>query len=314
MPRTDNDTWDITESVGATALAVAAARAVETESENPLIKDPFARMFLDEAGSGIWTVYGAATLPDWLDTVDADVRARILGMVDFMAVRTVFFDEFFLAATGDGVRQAVILASGLDARAWRLPWPAGTIVYELDLPKVLDFKAAALERHGTHPKSHLVYVPVDLRRDWPQALRDGGFDPSQPTAWAAEGLLRYLPASAQDLLFERIHALSAADSRLAANAVSPEALDPERLARQRDEMRRLRLTAARLVNTEVVGLDDLWYAEERTDVAAWLGEHGWDASEVPLQQWLIRYGRNEVAKDLLPNLFVSARRTPGLPA
>ena len=54
MARTDNDTWEITESVGATALGVASARAAETESDNPLIRDPFARVFLDAAGEGVW--------------------------------------------------------------------------------------------------------------------------------------------------------------------------------------------------------------------------------------------------------------------
>ncbi|MGH3560957.1 MAG: class I SAM-dependent methyltransferase [Mycobacterium sp.] len=305
MPRSDDDTWDITESVGATALGVAAARAVETASESPLISDPFARVFLDTAGEGVWSVYAGPTLPD---DVDADVRALVRAMVDFMAVRTVFFDEFFGAAADAGVRQIVILASGLDARAWRLPWPDGTTVYELDQPKVLEFKAATLRLHGAHPTSNLVYVPVDLRHDWPQALRDFGFDPAKPTAWSAEGLLRYLPARAQDLLFERIHALSAAGSWLAANAVAAEAVDPGRLARQRDQMQRLRSVAARLANTEVTDLEELWYAEERTDVGAWLGEHGWDASTATLQELLARHGRSEAAKDLMPNLFVSARR------
>jgi methyltransferase (TIGR00027 family) len=273
--------------------------------KNPLISDPFARVFLDEAGKGIWSVYAGSTLPD---DVDAELRALVRAMVDFMAVRTVFFDEFFLAAADAGVQQIVILASGLDARAWRLPWPDGTTVYELDQAKVLDFKAATLRRHGALPASKLVYVPVDLRHDWPQALRDAGFDPSRPTAWSAEGLLRYLPATAQDLLFERIHALSAGGSRLAANAVSADALDPERLARQREQMQRLRSVAARLLDTEVTDLEELWYPQERTDVAAWLAEHGWDASTTTLQELLIRHGRSEVAKDRMPNFFVSARR------
>lgn len=305
MPRTDNDTWDITESVGATALGVAAARAAETAGAHPLISDPFAQVFLDRAGPGVWSVYAGLTAPDG---ADPDLRALVQAMIDFMAVRTAFFDEFFLAAADAGVRQVVILASGLDARAWRLPWPAGTTVYELDQPKVLDFKADTLRRHGANPTAELVYVPVDLRQDWPNALRDSGFDPARPTAWSAEGLLRYLPARAQDLLFERIDALSALGSRLATNALAAEAVDPERLARQREQMHRLRSAAAALVNAEVTDLEDLWYAEKRTDVGAWLGEHGWEASTETLQEWLARYGRSDVAKDRMPNLFVSARR------
>ncbi|MBS4729517.1 class I SAM-dependent methyltransferase [Mycobacterium sp. SM1] len=307
MPRTDDDTWDITESVGATALQVAAARAVETESQTPLISDPFARMFLDAAGNGVWSLFADPAL---LDDVDRDVRTLVQAMVDFMAVRTVFFDEFFLAAADAGIRQMVILASGLDARVWRLRWPDGVTVYEVDQPKVLDFKAAVLRRHGVRPMAKPVFVPVDLRQDWPRALRGAGFDPAIPTGWSAEGLLRYLPASAQDVLFERIHALSAAGSRLATNAVGAEALSPERLARQRELMRRLRSVAAQLAGADIIDADELWYPEERTDVGAWLNEHGWDASTATLQEWLARFGRGEAAADLMPNRFVSARRRP----
>ncbi|WP_343600635.1 class I SAM-dependent methyltransferase [Mycobacterium sp.] len=308
MPRSDDDTWDITESVGATALEVAAARAVETESPNPLINDPFARVFLDEAGPGIWSLFAQPAL---LDGADAEVRAPVRAMVDFMAVRTVFFDEFFLTAAEAGVQQMVILASGLDSRVWRLPWPDGIAVYEVDQPKVLDFKDATLRRHGARPAAKLVYVPVDLRQDWPRALRDAGFDPARPTGWSAEGLLRYLTPSDQDSLFQRIHALSAVGSRLATNAVGAAAADPDRLARQRDQMRRLRSEAARLLGTDVVDVEELWYPEQRTDVGEWLAEHGWDASTATLQEWLARHGRSDEAKDLMPNLFVSARRTLG---
>lgn len=200
MPRTDNDSWAITESVGATALGVAAARAAETESDNPLINDPFARIFVDAAGDGIWSMYTNRTLLAGATDLDPDLRAPIQQMIDFMAARTAFFDEYFLATADAGVRQVVILASGLDSRAWRLPWPDGTVVYELDQPKVLEFKSATLRQHGAQPASQLVNVPIDLRQDWPKALQKAGFDPSKPCAWLAEGLVRYLPARAQDLL------------------------------------------------------------------------------------------------------------------
>jgi methyltransferase (TIGR00027 family) len=308
MPRTDNDSWDITQSVGSTALGVAAARAAETESENPLIRDPFARAFLEAAGDGMWSLMAnpgkAAELTD-----DTDLLAHLQVMIDFMAVRTAFFDEHFLSAAASGVRQVVILASGLDARSWRLPWPDGTTVYELDQAKVLEFKSATLQAQGAQPTARLVSIAVDLRQDWPTALQEAGFDASTPTVWSAEGLLRYLPARAQDLLFERIQALSPAGSWLATNAPAESALDPERLARQREQSHRLRAEAARLLDAEVPADEDLWYPEERTDVTGWLREQGWDASAITMSDMLTRYGRNVPPDDIVPpTVFVSARR------
>jgi methyltransferase (TIGR00027 family) len=313
MPRTDDDSWDITESVGSTALGVAAARAAETESEHPLVRDPFARVFVDAAGKGMWSVMANPALSAQLTDIDPDLRARMRVMVDFMAVRTVFFDEFFLGAANAGVRQVVILAAGLDARAWRLPWPDGTTVYELDQPKVLEFKSTTLQQHGAQPASNLVNVPIDLRQDWPTALRENGFDASQPTAWSAEGLLRYLPAAAQNQLIERVHELSPVGSWFAANAPGPGFLNPHRVAREREQATRLRAAAAAVLKAEVPEIEDLWYAEERTDVADWLRHHDWDASAVPLEEMLGRYGRSVPDEDIMPPTdFISAQRTdPG---
>ena len=314
MPRTDNDSWDITQSVGATALGVAAARAAETESENPLINDPFARVFVDAAGEGMWSIYADPALLAKAIEIEPDVQTRIRLMIDFMATRTAFFDEFFLGAVDSGVRQVVILAAGLDARAWRLPWPDGTVVYELDQPKVLEFKTATLRQHGADPTARLVNIPIDLRQDWPRALQEAGFDASLPCAWSAEGLVRYLPARAQDLLFERIHSLSAGGSRLASNVPGEGFIDPDRVRRQREEMQRMRATAAKLVNAEITDYDDLWYAEDRTAVTDWLREHGWDVSAATFKELMARYGRSvpHDAEDRMPpTLFVSAQRRAG---
>lgn len=315
MPRTDNDSWYITESVGSTALGVAAARAAETESDNPLIHDPFARAFLEAAGDSKWTLVVnpamAAELDD-LEEIDPELRAYRQVMVDFMAVRTAFFDEYFLKAVDSGIRQVVILAAGLDARAWRLPWPDGTIVYELDQPKVLEFKTTTLQRQGAQPTAQLVSVAVDLRHDWPTALQQAGFDASLPSAWSAEGLLRYLPAQVQDLLLERVNALSPCDSRLAANAPAKSAWDPALNARRREQSQRVRAVMSRVLDTEVPDLDDLWYPEERTDATDWLGEHGWEASATSMAEMLSRYGRDVPADDKRPPTdFVSARRLTG---
>jgi methyltransferase (TIGR00027 family) len=310
MARTDDDSWDITESVGATALGVAAARASETESERPLFRDPFARVFVDAAGDGMWSMFDRSALAAEL-AGEPELAARMQGLVDFFASRTAFIDDFFVSAADAGIRQVVILAAGLDARSWRLPWPHGTSVYEIDQPRVLDFKTSTLREHGAQPTAHRIDVPIDLRQDWPTALRQAGFDPAAPTAWSAEGLLRYLPSRAQDLLFERIHGNSAVGSRIVFNALSNDALDPERLARERELIDRMRAMAAKHVSVETPHIDELWYAEERTEVAEWLGDHGWEASSATVAEVAARYGRGPAdagADGTVQGVLVSARR------
>jgi methyltransferase (TIGR00027 family) len=309
MARTDNDSWDITESVGSTALGVAAARAAETESENPLIRDPFARAFLDAAGPGMWSLTSDPELSAALTELVPDLGAHTQVMVDFMAVRTKWFDELFLDAVASGIRQVVILASGLDSRSWRLSWPDGTTVYELDQAKVLDFKSSTLRNHGAQPAANLVSVAVDLRQDWPIALQQAGFDAAAPTMWSAEGLLRYLPAAAQDLLFDRIDSLSAPGSRLATNGPSKNAVNPVLLASQHEQSKRLRAAAAQVLGAEIPNVEELWYPEERTEIVDWLGAHGWEASAIGMADLLARHGRNVPADDVMPPVvFTSARR------
>ncbi|MCV7101189.1 class I SAM-dependent methyltransferase [Mycobacterium palustre] len=313
MGRTDNDTWDITESVGATALGVAAARAAETESENPLISDPFARLFLDAAGDGMWNWFAAPELPAEIAEAEPDLQPRMRGMVDYMAARTSFFDQFFTDATRAGVAQVVILAAGLDSRAWRLPWKGGVTVYELDQPAVLEFKAAALREAGAQPTCNLVHVPVDLRHDWPAALREAGFDSTAPSAWSAEGLLPFLPAAAQELLFQRAHALAATGSRIAVEAPGPGFMDEAARDRQRQTMRRVRELMAKLQpERDIPDVEDLWYFEEREDVGDWLTRHGWAVTVTPAEELMARYDRRppQGIEDAVPkSLFVAAERT-----
>jgi methyltransferase (TIGR00027 family) len=312
VARTDNDTWKITESVGATALGVAAARAAETESENPLISDPFARVFLDAAGDGMWNWFAAPDLPAEIAQAEPDLKPRMQGMVDYMAARTSFFDQFFLDAARAGVHQVVILAAGLDSRAWRLPWPDGTTVYELDQPRVLEFKSSTLRENRAQPTCNLVHVPVDLRHDWPAALRQAGFDTSAPSAWSAEGLLPFLPAVAQELLFERVQALSACGSRIAVEAPGPDFLDEAARARQRETMQRVRDLMAKLEpERDIPDVQDLWYFEEREDVDTWLRGHGWDVTVTPAEELMARYDRRppQGIDDAAPKtLFVAAYR------
>ncbi|WP_343599849.1 class I SAM-dependent methyltransferase [Mycobacterium sp.] len=312
MARTDDDSWEITESVGATALGVAAARAADTESDSPLINDPFARVFLDAAGDGVWNWYSAPGLPAEVLDAEPELPLRMRSMVDYFASRTAFFDSFFLDATRAGIRQAVILAAGLDARSWRLGWPDATTVYELDQPKVLEFKFSTLRRHGAEPTCNRVAVAVDLRQDWPSALQQNGFDVTVPSAWSVEGLLPYLPAAAQDLLFERVQGLTATGSRIAVEAVAPGFADPQARARRRERMDRVRaLMASADPQREVPRTDELWYFEERDDVGDWLRRRGWEVAVTPSEQLMAGYGRAfpKQLEDPAPqNLFVSAQR------
>lgn len=315
MARTDNDSWEITESVGATALGVAAARAAETDSENPLIRDEFARVFLDAAGEGVWNWFAAPNLPAQIAEAEPDLKPRMQGMVDYMAARTAFFDTFFLDAARTGIRQVVILAAGLDSRAWRLAWPDGITVYELDQPRVLEWKLETLRDNGFAPACDLATVPVDLRHDWPAALEEAGFDRSAPSAWSAEGLLPFLPAAAQELLFERVQELSAPGSRIAVEGPGPDFLDEAARDKQRETMQRVRdLMATLEPDRDIPDVADLWYFEEREDVGDWLRRHGWAVTVTGAEQLMAGYGRRppQGIENATPQtLFVAAERTEG---
>lgn len=253
---------------------VAAARASETESPDPLIRDPFARILVDGAGTGMWEAFLDDSLTDRMANADPEATAVLTNMLNYQAVRTHFFDAYFRGASDAGIRQIVILASGLDSRAYRLEWPAGTRVYEIDQPKVLEYKAETLARHGAQPSADRLEVPIDLRQDWPAALKTQGFDPSLPTAWLAEGLLMYLPADAQDRLFELITQLSAPGSRVSAEAVGHH--DEERRAAMRERFDKF---ADQLGIQKSIDIQDLTYNDvERADVTDWLNAHGWTAS------------------------------------
>jgi len=272
--RSNDDTWDIATSVGSTAVMVAAARARETESADPLIVDPFARVLVDGAGTGMWETFIDESVTERIKAADPEAAAIFENMLGYQAVRTHFFDAFFTDAANSGIRQVVILASGLDARAYRLKWPAGTVVFEIDQPKVLEYKSQTLADHGATATATLREVAIDLRQDWPTALRAAGFDPTAPTAWLAEGLLMYLPAEAQDTLFTEITELSAPGSRVSAEAIG-----------HRDEERREQMRMRWEKMADEIGLDrpvdisDLTYNDShRADLTEWLGAHGWIAS------------------------------------
>jgi methyltransferase (TIGR00027 family) len=268
--RTDGDSWEITESVGATAVMVAAARAIETNSPDPLIRDPYARLLVSQAGTGVWEAMLDDSMVAKVESFEPEMAAVFHHMRSYQAVRTHFFDAFFAHALAGLIQQVVILASGLDSRAFRLDWPAGTTVYEIDQPKVLAYKSATLAAHGVTPSADRREVPIDLRQDWPAALRGEGFDPQAPTAWLAEGLLMYLPADAQDRLFEQITELSAPGSRIA--------VEPANHGRQ--EMgQRFQRVADQLGIEQTIEMQDLVYHDDdRAVVVDWLNDHGWRAT------------------------------------
>jgi methyltransferase (TIGR00027 family) len=292
MARTDNDTWDLASSVGATATMVAAARAMATTAEDALINDPFAEPLVRAVGVDFFTRLVTGELrPDDLDNDSESVGMQ--RMTDNMAVRTKFFDEFFLAATEAGIHQAVILASGLDSRAYRLAWPAGTTVYEIDQPDVIAFKSRTLAGLGAEPTATRRTVAMDLRYDWPSALIEEGFDPNQPTAWSAEGLLGYLPPDAQDRLLDTITELSAPGSRVAVESVpNIDGSDHEKaIERMRQASERWRDHGFDLDFAELVYLGD------RNEASSYLSDHGWQLRRSSVRELFAANGLAPLPED-----------------
>lgn len=281
MARTEGDTWDLANSVGATATMVAAARAAATRSSQRVITDEFAEPLVRAVGLDVFTKLAGGEL-------DSDDLERDVGfprMVDTFAARARFYDDYFAAAGQAGVRQVVIVASGLDARAYRLGWPAGTTVYELDQPEVIAFKAATLSQIGAAPTTELRTIGIDLREDWPAALEEAGFDPAQPTAWLAEGvLIGFLPPEAEVRLLDAITPLSAEGSRLAADfgTITGSSAEAQEQARRTTEgWRRQGL------EMDIAGLT---YPGEHTDVAAHLHADGWDTTRYTLDELFVAAG------------------------
>ncbi|MFN8032204.1 MAG: class I SAM-dependent methyltransferase [Mycobacterium sp.] len=312
--RRDGDTWDLASSVGATATMVAAGRAMATRDSRHLIDDPFAEPLVRAVG-----------IDFFVKMIDGDIDAspfgdqtpeRVEAMINGMAMRTKFFDEYFVAGAGrpatsgravqDGVRQAVILASGLDSRAYRLPWPSGTVVYEIDQPKVIEFKTAVLEDLAAVPNAERRTVGIDLRHDWPSALTSAGFDPSAPTAWLAEGLLIYLPPDAQDRLFDTITALSAPGSAVATEYV-PGIMDFD-AAKAREMASNLRDRGLDL------DMPSLVYAGPRSHVMEYLDAKGWTVTGIPGGELFRRNGLTRPDREgydpLGEIVYVSARLNP----
>ncbi|TSE00342.1 SAM-dependent methyltransferase [Skermania sp. ID1734] len=290
--RTENDTWDVTTSVGATATAVATMRALASRRPDALFHDPYAEMLV-RAADKRW-----ARLLDQADTMIAEMpgeTARQWAGGGFMVARTCYFDSYFQDSMAADIGQIVILASGLDTRAYRMDWPVGTTIFEIDQPQMLEFKAATLSANSVVAKADCRHVGIDLRHDWPTALVARGFDPHRPTSWLAEGLLGYLPAADQDRLFDNVVALSACNSRFAANYATA---DAETAARQFSAER------ARTLDRFGIQLDvsSLRYSNEgRSDPPEWFADHGWTVTSTDADEVLHELGRptEERARALL---------------
>ncbi|MFE0377369.1 SAM-dependent methyltransferase [Streptomyces inhibens] len=275
--------WDIVSGIGITALAVAASRARETSRPDALAKDPYAADFVKEAHP-----------PVPLPTTEAEAAAmetqRTWSATSaYVAVRTRYFDDYFQRAAEAGVTQMVLLASGLDTRAFRLRWPAHTVVYEIDQPLVLEFKLSVLRKRGATTVCDHRPVAADLKEDWAAALEKAGLDRSRPTAWLAEGLLPYLPPTAEDDLFQEVHRLSAPGSQLAVEYIGDmqQALDDTAIA---DSTRRLGVDIRGLVHTG-----------RRPAPGVRLSELGWETREVSAAEAARGYER-----PLDPTSFMSS--------
>ena len=280
MARTHDDSWDLASSVGATATMIAAGRAMATKDPRKLINDPFAEPLVRAVGLDFFV--------KMLDgSVDFSINehaspARTQAIINGIAVRTKYFDDYLLAAVDAGVRQVVILASGLDSRAYRLHWPAQTVVYEIDQPRVIEFKTATLAGLGAQPAATRRTIPIDLRSDWPTALRAAGLDAAAPTAWLAEGLLIYLPSEAQDRLFDNITDISVPGSTIATEYVPAlKDLDPDRVREMSRQLREQGID---------IDMPSLVYAGERSHVIDYLRASGWDVVDTARAELFNRSG------------------------
>jgi methyltransferase (TIGR00027 family) len=254
--------------VGATALGAAEMRAEESVRPDRLFDDPYAAKF----------VAAAPPLFPELDSIadDPEIAALKAAFSADIVVRTRFYDDFLARACTAGCRQVVLLAAGLDTRAFRLDWPAGVRVFELDLPDVLAFKDAVLQRERALPTCARTAVAVDLREDWPTHLTAAGFEPHARAAWTAEGLLPYLSNDDAVRLLTSIGELSADDSQLA--------FEHDEFAEHST------LTRARAVEA-MHEVTSLWEGGLREHAPDWLREHDWRVQTYDRATLARNYGR-----------------------
>jgi methyltransferase (TIGR00027 family) len=285
MSRKLDDTWNLATSVGATATMVAAARAAAGHRINGDVIDPLAEPLVRAVGIDFYTRLASGKL---------DFEQIGTGWFpDLFTARTRFFDAFLTTTCRAGVRQTVNVAAGLDTRAYRLSWPAGTVAFEIDRPEVIEFKSNTVKALNVLPKTDLRTVGTDLRQDWPAQLRKAGFDPTQPTAWLLEGLLiGYLPSQAQDDLLEIITELSARGSNLAADCTLPAETFGSDLTTISTTWREHGFDGD-------LDADALVFQESRKNVAEHLRSQAWRISSSSLKDLYAAAGLDEATADLV---------------
>ncbi|MFC9481192.1 class I SAM-dependent methyltransferase [Streptomyces griseus] len=283
--------------VGVTALLVAAARAIETHRPDSLARDAYAEHFVRAAPASTgWPVHPR-------EVPDGDTNPLWGRFARYFGLRTRVLDDFLLRSAHAGnARQVVLLGAGLDSRAFRLDWPPGCVVFEIDREEVLAFKHQVLGGLSAVSKAARVPVPMDLRDDWAGALPGAGFDPAAPSIWLVEGLLFYLPPAAETYLIDTVDGLSAAGSALAFEVK----LEKDLLAYRDSPL----YTATR----QQIGIDllELFDREPRPDSAGRLTDHGWSTSVRTPFDFTRLHGRGPLPEPndaLAGNRWVFASRT-----
>lgn len=275
----------VPDGVGVTALGVAAVRAQESLRPDRLFDDPLAARFLEAAGrpfpSTDFAELERVLPPNWL------------MLVRSIPIRTRFLDEFVQDALAAGVRQVVLLGAGLDTRAFRLAWPSGCRVFEVDLPGMLEFKERVLAGTGAVAGCERIVVPADLTAEWPGPLTAAGLNTSAATAWIAEGLLLYLSTEQNEQVLSRVGELSVPGSRLAITTLSQQRLDQIR-------SRLDRAGPHQVPGAEVMRM---WQSGTPADPVSWLAGHGWLAELFDPAERAASYGR--------PGLFDGLNPKPG---
>jgi methyltransferase (TIGR00027 family) len=183
-------------TLAATACWTAAVRARESRREDRLFRDPWAEALAGEQGAS------------WIIQRPEDSTTTI-------ALRTRYFDDFLEQISSlDEIRQVVLLAAGFDTRAFRLKWPAGVCVFEMDQPSVMDYKESVLQSLGATAVCERRIIRKDLAGSWREALVETGFDPARPSCFLLEGFLFYLSNETETEIIDSVTLLSAPGTRL----------------------------------------------------------------------------------------------------